>query len=296
MISGTFSFRPLSTIFIGVFLLSSCINSGFVIEAFYNRLDTVFIREFEKYAEFDKDQKAWIESSVTDFMVWHRSHQLPAYSAFILQIRDRVVLNPGVIEEDITWMMGRFLEIVDDGFKHFPFLKSLDLLQGLTDEQLRQISDRTDQEYEKYRERFEEGDRKKRKRGVDRASTFLKRIGLTITDEQKQIIADGLSERSGNYEEDLQVWYDWSKRLIAMMENRHQPGFRDEAGRQIAKYPRLMRIYRPVEWQHNYEVDRNTLLKLFRDLGGEQREEFAQELTDLSDLLGEMAARELSVS
>ena len=157
---------------------------------------------------------------------------------------------------------------------------------------IQQHAKHTDEEYEKYRERFEEGRRKKRKKGVDRASTFLKRIGLTLTDVQKQIIADGLSERNGNYDEDLDVWYDWSRRLIATIENRNQPGFREEAGRQIAEYPRLMRIYRPEEWQQNYEVDRNTLLNLFGSLDDEQRKGFAEELTRLSVLLAEMAKRD----
>ena len=50
-----------------------------------------------------------------------------------------------------------------------------------------------------------------------------------------------------------------------------------------------MEIYQPVQWQHNYQVDRTTLLLLFQDLDNEQREKFAAELTSLAELLQKMS-------
>ncbi len=284
--------RPTLPIIAGMILLSGCANTALVIETYYGRLDTRLVRDFKKYADFDDEQTTWIEDSVSGFMVWHRSIQLPIYSDYILRMRDRVVLNQDVVEQDITWMMNRFLDIVDLGFERFPFLKSVDLMQGLSDDQVSQVSRQTDKEYKKYRKKFEARRRNYRDKRVERVSSILKRVGLDLTDGQRQIIADGLSERHGDYEENLEVWYSWAKRLIVTLEDRDLPGFYDEATRQIAQYPRLMQIYRPEDWQHNYEVDRNTLLRLFRDLDSMQREGFAEELTSLSELLGEMAGRE----
>lgn len=289
----TLNKKTVSAVLLAAVMTAGCVSTAFVIEAFYNRLDNILIREFEKYADFDPEQKAWIEESVTEFMAWHRAEQLPAYADFLVEIRDRIVLRPDVEIGDITWMMDHVLELSDRGFEQFPFLQSIDLMRGLTDEQVRQVAERTDKEYEKYRKRFEENrSSKKRRRGVDRADSFLKRVGLDLTDEQKDIIAEGLEQRYGNYEEDLEIWYSWAGELIQALERRSEPGFDAEATRLVSEYPRLMQIYRPEEWWHNYEVDSNTLLSLFRSLDDDQRTDVAAELTRIAGILVEISATE----
>ncbi|MBX7056794.1 MAG: hypothetical protein K1X75_01920 [Leptospirales bacterium] len=97
----------------------------------YYRLDRVFA--------FDDQQEQWVRRQIQAHYRWHRTTQLPAYSAFLRDLRGRV--QRGLQEADLDWAQQQMT-----GFRNALMIRIYPdarlLLLGLGDRQLQDLPDR----------------------------------------------------------------------------------------------------------------------------------------------------------
>lgn len=85
--------------------IAACSSTSFI----YNRLDTLIAWYLDDYIDFEPGQRAAFDQAIDDFLLWHRTHELPQYAAFLARV-DRL-LESSVSEEDLE-----ALELIVDQF------------------------------------------------------------------------------------------------------------------------------------------------------------------------------------
>jgi len=214
--------RPFFIVLLSLFMLSGCS----VVRTAYNQLDWVVTHYLSKHFDLDGDQKDELRLMVDRNLYWHRTTQLPLYSAYLREI-------VAASEEPVTTeQMGDFYNRSLDFWDAFMIQIVPDsqiFLSNLSDEQVEQmivqLEENNEDMYERYSGRTEEQREENRNKNTIR---FVERVFGRLNDEQKDYIRQSLSEMEDSSEDWIDNRRQWQDAFIELVrENPPEAEYRE---------------------------------------------------------------------
>ncbi|MGI9318293.1 MAG: DUF6279 family lipoprotein [bacterium] len=236
-------------------------------------------------AEFSEVQKAEIQSAVDEYATWHRRNELPRYAEFIAELQAKVESghfdHQGVMQD---------MEVVRDfaktGFLQSPFAQSAQFVKSLDDNQINQVAQHFDDQNKKslaWIEKYEpeEGNKMRLKSIVKNT----RRFGISLNEDQKLIIAEGLMQYDNDPMERHLLWNRWEEELIELLKNRGQSGFDSKLTSHLHQYQDQMRIHNPERDIHNRKVSAQIIYDVVHNLDPKQRQVLVAKLDETRRIL-----------
>lgn len=279
------TFGKLSVFLLIATLVIGCTTNSLVIRYFYGRIDNNLNARILSVAEFSEAQKAEIKQAVDEYAAWHRRNELPRYAAFIDELQDKV--ESGQIEFDVVM---HDMEVVRDfaktSFLQSPFVQSSDFMRNLDDSQVTQVAAHFDKQNEAFLEwaeqyRSEDGMQKRLKRIVKN----IRRFGINLNEEQKQIIADGLRQYDNDAMERHLLWNRWEQEFIVLLRERNHVDFESKLTAHLRQYQDQMRIHNPERDLHNRMVSAQIIHDVVQNLDPKQRKILVAKLDETKRIL-----------
>lgn len=202
-------------------VLSSLLLTGCGVRFVYNQLDWLIPWYLDDYVELERDQETLFEERLQSYLAWHRTDQLPRYSAFLHQVADRA--EKGLTHDDIA--------LIEDQTEQFAqalmdrMLNDLiDLLETASDEQIEQLFRRLEKDNNEYRREYIEvsADKQKKQRYKE-VIKYAERWTGRLSDEQVKQIGEWVVqfELMGQEIEAARLaWQDEFRRVLALRSDR----------------------------------------------------------------------------
>lgn len=262
-----------------------CSTNSLVIRYFYGRMDNNLNNRILAMADFSDPQKEEIRKAVDDYAAWHRHNELPRYAEFIEELQVKVeldLLNYDAVLQD----METIRNFAKTSFLKSPFVQSTTFLKSLEDRQVVQVAEhfsRQDEEFLEWMEkRKSEGGNEKRLKSIVKNT---RRFGITLNDEQKRIISQGLTQYDNDPMERHLLWNRWEQQLIEILEDRKRPEFDVKLTEHLQIYQDQMRIHNPQRDLHNRKVSAQMILDVVQNLDPQQKKVLLSQLEQTKKIL-----------
>jgi len=232
--------------------LSVACTSNLVLGTMYNQFGTRSAKQFKSFATFTSSQKNLIDGLAAGYHSWHRSTQLPRYATFLRQIvADIETSQPLAIENSSLWWQnaGAFM---DDMRSCNPLNVSADLLAGLSDKQVLQVAARMrDQQTLREDEYSAESADEKIQRRFERIRKWASRSGAGFNSQQDLLLRQTLSDQISLGEQRHELRRAWMEEFIALLNQRHEPEFKNKVTEHIDASWQLTATAFPQQWRDN---------------------------------------------
>lgn len=206
--------------------LAACTNSEWFLSVLYNRADNMMADEVFEYADYSDEQEQKIEEIIDQFHFWHRVTQLPQYADFLESISSRMRSGKRFTHTDIQDWYNQIEVFVDVSGRCHPILFGMDIMRSLSDDQIGQISDHMQNQYDRYMDRNE---KRTAEEQLDRwhrnRVRWLNRFDLDPDNAEKDALRAMLQDMPNLREANFELWQSWDKSLLALLEDRHAPDF-----------------------------------------------------------------------
>lgn len=263
-------------------VLSSLLLAGCGVRFVYNQLDWLIPWYLEDYVELERDQETLFEERLQSYLAWHRTDQLPRYSAFLHQVADRA--EKGLNQEDIAHIEDQteqFAQALMDRMLN----DLIDLLETASDEQIEQLFQRLEQDNKEYRREYIEvsADKQKKQRYKE-VIKYAERWTGRLSDEQVKQIGEWVVqfELMGPEIEAARVaWQDEFRRVLALRSDRK---VYEAAFKKLISNPDFGRsdeLKRKLAY--NSELAVKLYLQLDKTLTQRQREHMVKKLRSYAD-------------
>lgn len=207
-------------------VLAACTNSEWFLSVLYNRAGNMIADEVFEYAEYTDEQEQQILAIIEEFHLWHRVTQLPQYADFLESVAARMRSGRHLSRGDVDHWYARVEALADQTGRCHPMLYGMDIMRGLSDEQIGQIADHMQDQYDRYMERSEKRTPEERlERWHRNRVRWLNRFDLD-PDREERVALQAVLERMPNMREaNFDIWQSWDKQLLELLEDRHSPDF-----------------------------------------------------------------------
>ena len=211
-----------------LFFLAACTNSEWFLSVLYNRADNIMADEVFEYADYSDEQEQQIEAIIDHFHLWHRVTQLPEYADFLESISSRMRSGEPVTHADIQSWYNQVEAFADVSGRCHPILYGMEIMRSLSDDQVKQISDHMQHQYDRYMERSEKRTAEERlDRWYRNRVGWLNRFDLDPDNAEKEALRAMLQEMPNMREANFELWQAWDRGLLELLEDRDAPDFED---------------------------------------------------------------------
>ena len=263
-------------------VLCSVLLTGCGVRFVYNQLDWLIPWYLEDYVDLERDQETLFEERLQSYLAWHRTDQLPRYSAFLHQVADRA--EKGLTHEDIA-------EIEDQTEQFAQALMDrmlndlIDLLETASDEQIEQLFQRLEKDNKEYRREYIDvsADKQKKQRYKE-VVKYAERWTGRLSDEQVKQIGEWVVQfelMGPEIEAARLAWQDEFRRVLALRSDRKRY---ETAFKKLISNPDFGRsdeLKRKLAY--NSELAVKLYLQLDRTLTQRQREHMVKKLRNYAD-------------
>lgn len=201
---------------LGVLLLIS----GCAVKFVYNQLDWAIPWYLDDYMSLNGSQEEVFEKRLRDYLVWHRSTQLPQYGAFLEQVADD--LETGMTAEGIRRIQERTRKLGGVLIERL-VPDMVDLFQHATDEQVAELFEKFREDNQEYREQYIEAtEKEQRKRRAGEIEAYVERWTGRLNSDQKELIREGTEQYTLMGQEFLDTRLAWQQEFQRIL------GFRQD--------------------------------------------------------------------
>ena len=262
----------------------ACSTTSIGLRLLYSRFDNTLNDRILSYAEFDSAQESTIRQAVDSYVDWHRRNELPRYADFADEL-DRKLQSGLYTEEDLLAGIRQLRELADHGFMNSPVINTPDFLRDLSDEQVEQVRLAFERREERFRERQQERIEKGPDAVVEGIVRNIGRIGINLSNEQREIVARGLERYVWQPEKRRRQWRQWEQEFLDILEDRDSPGFMMRVKRHLAAYHTVPRRADPEADSWNQRNSARTLYELLRSLDPVQKRVLIKRLGETREVL-----------
>jgi hypothetical protein len=278
--------------------LLSCGANGFVIGALYERLDNEIEQTFREYADLTPEQEIWLEEEVSAFHFWHRTTQLPRYSAWARTSFIPLVRSNIITRSEVSHLVRDGLDFSRDFNVEFPLNKSPEILLTVSPEQLAQAREHVDTIYIEARERRDKRTPEARlQRQVDRMINAFKQIGWRLSSEQVTIMTNRFEGRAvgdDDQGEDWLLWREWAEELFCMLEQQTRQtdvAYLSELKNHLALGYQLEEEFTPEKWENNLSRLESMLHELLISMTKKQKSSVETRMIIIAGILDELSSK-----
>lgn len=277
--------------FIRVLILIAAVllAAGCGVKSAYNNADWLLMRWIDDRVSLTPEQRRAIRSAVDEHLAWHCKSELPAYEAFLRSL-EADVASDGVDEqllqirgEQVAEFGRRILERVRPGL--------IDLLAGLSDEQVSELVASFDERNRKVLEEAALSEEARNETRVERMSKTIRRFAGRLTERQRDHLeawARGLHPTAELALEERLAWQAAFGRALGRRQDR--PAFERD----------MDQLMRPG-WSRSSSLDERRLenrertievIATIRDIAPRrQQERLSATLSDLAQDIRQLACR-----
>lgn len=263
-------------------LISACSRAGLA----YRNLDWLVPWRLNDYLNLDRQQRAWLKPRVQTHLQWHCSAELPRYIEW-LQSTESILAQP---QPDSAQLLEQFAQL-DAALKRIGIEitpTAIELLQGLSEQQVRELYAAMDEDNLEDRQDFLDPPlatqiSERQTRMQERLRPWLGRLNSAQT-EHIATWANSLGEQNRLWLENRQLWQAELRKVVAERDSA------DFAERLTPLLQQRERYYSD-EYRASYGRSRQALATLFSQLLSSsdeaQRERLSHRLRDLRRDLAE---------
>ncbi|OED39072.1 hypothetical protein AB833_16135 [Chromatiales bacterium (ex Bugula neritina AB1)] len=256
--------------------LLSC-TSPFVLGQLYDRAPKRAEKSLTRYAEFGHAQHQAIRISLRRYHRWHRETQLPEYAILLRSIAIQVQNESQVDVKTLKLWLDRIEHFSNRLRQCNPLNDSANLLKGLTDNQVEQISDRLikekDSELKEYQQKT---DQQRLARRYKSTIKWARRIGLPFSSEQASLLKETLQLQKNLRPQRMALWRTWSEQFLHLLHNRSSPEFATRVNRHIDSLWSITKDNYPTDWQKAKTLWSEYLLKFLQLQSPQQNSSLAK--------------------
>lgn len=268
---------------IGSLLLAAC-TSSLVLGTAYNAAAERAADRAKTYADFDSEQKQWIEQAFKNFQQWHRTSELPAYSGFLRDVASALQADQPVSRTQLDNWFNTVRMRSQRARACSPITGATEFLSDMADWQIDQLHEKlTDNRQERYDEYKEETVEERRERRHDAIVTWASRSGLKLNDEQQALLKTTLSKQTSMGDRRFKLWQDWTSHFIELLRRRDTEQFPQQVQAHIDSLWDITEKNYPEEWNQNRELWMDFAETLLNDLSADQRSVLVGRLSSVAD-------------
>ena len=186
-----------------------------VIGVFYERLDTLVLREAERWFDLDSAQAVRLRERVDARLAQHRAEELPRYAAFLERSAD--VVGSSATPEQLQQKFDLLEGILRDALRHsIPALS--DTLAELQPTQVERFARRLEESNAEYREEYLDAPATRRRaERIEAATEGVERWSGRLEPAQRALLADMIDA----IPDDAGAWYErrllWQQGLLELL-------------------------------------------------------------------------------
>lgn len=263
-------------------LVAGCATHPVVLGFAYDRVDDRLADRFASFADFDASQSDWIDARVTHWHHWHRRTQLPRYADFLTSVGTRLGHGPPPSLAEVRAFAKHAEAMYQALARCHPLTETEGLLATLSDAQVDDIANRL-------AERLNEKERTNVDDRIERTISGLSRLGFRF-DEQARAEVAAHYRRAPNIEalreRALEIW---SRKLIALLDDRQAPDFDERVRPQMARALSLTRTAYPDAVAANLDSWVRMIHAILADYDSAARADVAERVTALGAALAEIS-------
>jgi len=263
-------------------VLISLVISGCGVRFVYNQLDWLIPWYLNDYVELESHQEELFEDRLHDYLVWHRTDQLPRYADFLDQVADKA--ETGLSRQDIE-AIEQQTEVFAAALMDRMLSDLIDLLATASDEQIAQLFERLEKDNAEYRREYiEVSPEKQRKQRFKDVIKYAERWTGRLSDEQVKQISNWASQfelMGPEIESARLAWQQEFRRVLALRQDRVAY---EQAFRALIDNPRFGRsdaLQKKLD--HNSELVVQLYLQLDKTLSQRQRKHMVDKLRSYAE-------------
>ncbi|WP_220759331.1 MULTISPECIES: DUF6279 family lipoprotein [unclassified Shewanella] len=255
----------------------------------YYFLDWVIEWKLEEYVTLNKQQQIEFETTLNEFLIWHRTEELPRYEQQLSQLLllfDKQTLTPALWAEQVDEAKAHWARIL--GFVEPPFIP---LISSFSDDQVKQVIEQLRVNEKKLNQKYLGKDSQAlvemaNKRIEKQVTKWLGKLSK----QQKQAINEYNLSRASTLDMWLEYRHEWIRLFEQALKNRHNPSALSHSLRVLMLEPDSIKseIYKA-------SVEANTakfgalLIRLNGLATSKQKQRFNNKLRDLITDLNQLS-------
>jgi hypothetical protein len=264
-------------------LLAAC-TSSLVLGTAYNAAANRAADRVKTYADFDSEQKQWIEQAFKRFQQWHRTSELPVYSGFLRNVATTLQTDQPVSRIQLDDWFNTVQTRSQRARACSPISGATGFLIDMADWQIDQLHKKlTDNRQERYDEYKEETADERRERRHDTIVTWASRSGVKLNDQQQALLKTTLSKQTSMGDRRFKLWQDWTSQFIELLRRRDTEQFPQQVQAHIDSLWDITQKNYPEEWNQNRELWMDFAQTLLNDLSADQRSALVGRLSSVAD-------------
>ena len=271
-------------------LLCAVLLAGCAVRFVYNQLDWLVPWYLEDYIELDGPQKDLFKKRLDAYLDWHRHQQLPLYANFLNQVADEA--EKGLTRDNIATIQARTEQLAQAMIERLK-PDMLDLFAMASDEQVRDLFKKFDEDNAQYRrDNIEVSEKEQRRQRQKEIIHYAERWTGDLNNKQRKLIADWSSRFELMGEEIADTRIAWQEEFHRILLLRHDRPAYDKAFSQLLDFPGFGRspgFQRKLD--HNQEILVDLYLALERSLTHSQREHMVNKLRSYANDFRALAAQ-----
>jgi len=280
-----------------IFLLLQLVAcaSELVLGTVYNELDNRSARNFKSYANFNDRQAAQIDRMASAYHAWHRKNQMPAYAAFMNNIVDDISAADtlGLDAAAVWWSAASGFS--DDLSACNPFNAAAELLAGLTDRQVQQITKRLRRDLDKHQDEYAQESKEERmQRRFKKVTAWASRAGAKFNAQQKTLLRETLAEQVSLGQQRLELRRVWMENFIGLLNKREEVDFETKITAHINTLWRLTSNNFPEQWSSNERLWTKFLQQFINLQTDEERQRFLKKIIDTATTVEKLSQKKVS--
>ncbi len=280
---------------VAVALLVAC-SSSVVLGKVYDGFGSQMAKRFKSFATFNSTQKQEIDVFAKSYHSWHRTTQLDRYAALLgLMVSDVDASDQLSYEKADNWFQS-IRGFSDDMRACNPFNVSAELLAGMSDKQVAQMTTRMRERVTKREQEYL--DESPAERIEEQMKSMLKwgpRIGASFNDEQKTLLRKTLTSQISMGAQRYELRHKWIQQFAVILGKREQPGFTADVTHHIDTLWRITETNFPDQWKSNEQLWTVFFKDYINLQTAEQRVAFVERARSTAETLGKLADKEVEV-
>ncbi|NND89258.1 MAG: hypothetical protein HKN42_00240 [Granulosicoccus sp.] len=264
--------------------LAACTNSKIILGPLYNQMDDQIRSEIIELGEFTDAQLMAFDQAVGTYHVWHRQSELPRYAGLLQEIADKVATSGNIGPDQVERWVKDAEELARAARECHPLNFLVDTMRTLSDDQLNVIEQRYTAERSEHRERHASRTPEQRvERRLKNLQKWAGRMNVQLNPAQLAALGSTLRQQTSLSSQYYTLADAWTREVFRIARDQSASEYTTRMREHMNARWTLLESAYPAQWQANRRLWQKTLHALILSLSEEQRRNFSQWSSKMSD-------------
>ena len=268
--------------------LSACSYSPEMLQKSYNNLGKDYAAEIKQMGDLTNEQSKAIDDFGRDIQAWHRSNQLPIYTALMTRLSNKLQRNETLSHADLLEFISMLNTYPDFHKATASNYKLATIAKTISDNQLTQMINSINEKTNDFEEELLGMSKEKMQREhVRMVNHIMKFLGVNLTKQQLNLVRQHASHYHDQRKELIAATRQWNNTFFEIMKKRQQADFTKMFVDHLKTdntYTQLLQ-YSPNKTKENDQMGATMLSELLASLSDKQQAELNKNLQSIGETL-----------